>query len=216
MQHGRQFYEVLRARQLHRLQHALVRPDQARDDDLRVLQRETRQIGFLVQREPGISRLGYARKAPVLALSHRGVRHAIVDVAVELGRLAALEQELDDFERVALVDRSIVALHAKELKDELGPLLQQHVVEALEVELVQGGLLDHQADSALVKVFGQVDDELCQLLAEGCRQGLRCDRQVVDDAEHILQPSGLAVQLTLCVPLSRNLDAIGLVLGGDL
>ena len=61
-------------------------------------------------------------------------------------------------------------------------------------------------------MLGKVNNELGQLLSKGGRQCLSCNRQVIDDPQHILQASCLSVKLPLRISLAGNLDAIRLVL----
>ena len=53
----------------------------------------------------------------MLALTHRWVLHAVVNVAIELGALRALENELDHFKAVSLIDCPVITLHAKVFED---------------------------------------------------------------------------------------------------
>ena len=53
----------------------------------------------------------------MLALTHRWVLHAVVNVAIELGALRALEDELDHFKAVSLIDCPVITLHAKVFED---------------------------------------------------------------------------------------------------
>ena len=62
--------------------------------------------------------------------------HAIIEIAVKLGGLAALKDELNHLETVTLIERAVVALHGKVAEDQARSLLQERVVKALEVELV--------------------------------------------------------------------------------
>ena len=41
---------------------------------------------------------------------------------------------------------------------------------------------------------------------------MRHNRQIIDDSEDVLKSSRLAEELSLCVPLPRNLYPVGLVL----
>ena len=43
------------------------------------------------------------------------------------------------------------------------------MIETLKVEFVESGLLNYETDAAFIVVFGQIDDELGQLLAKGSR-----------------------------------------------
>ena len=61
-------------------------------------------------------------------------------------------------------------------------------------------------------MLGKVNNELGQLLSKSGRQRLSCNRQVIDDPQHILQASCLSVKLPLRISLAGNLDAIRLVL----
>lgn len=63
-------------------------------------------------------------------------------------------------------------------------------------------------------MLGKVNNELGQLLSKGGRQRLSCNRQVINDPEHILQASCLSIELPLRISLAGNLDAIRLVLSG--
>ena len=63
-------------------------------------------------------------------------------------------------------------------------------------------------------MLGQINNELGQLLSKGGRQRLSCNRQMINDPEHILQSSCLSIELPLRISLSGNLDAIRLVLSG--
>ena len=49
--------------------------------------------------------------------------HAIVEIAVKLGGLAALKDELNHLETVTLIERAIVALHGEVSEDKARPLL---------------------------------------------------------------------------------------------
>ena len=68
-----------------------------------------------------------------------------------------------------MIDGPIVTLHAKVLENELGTLLDQHVVKALEVKLVQSRLLHDQTYLGFVKLRREVSYEQCELLAKGNR-----------------------------------------------
>ena len=72
----------------------------------------------------------------MLALTHRWVLHAVVYVAIELGALSALEDELDHFKAISLIDCPVITLHAKVFEDKVGAFFQQGVIEALEIEFV--------------------------------------------------------------------------------
>ena len=53
----------------------------------------------------------------MLALTHRWVLHAVVYVAIELGTLSALEDKLDHFKAISLIDCPVITLHAKVFED---------------------------------------------------------------------------------------------------
>lgn len=57
----------------------------------------------------------------MLSLSHGWVRHAVVDVAIELGGFTSLEEELDHLQRVALILSAVITLHAEVSKHKLWP-----------------------------------------------------------------------------------------------
>ena len=80
-------------------------------------------------------------------------------ISVQLSRLRTLQDELDQLETVALILRTIITVQAEVSEDQVRSLLQNHVVEALEVKLVQRGLLDAERNLAIVEVAGQVNQE---------------------------------------------------------
>ena len=87
------------------------------------------------------------------------------------------------------------------------------MVKALEVELVQVGLVDEQAHAAIVVLIGQVSDKHSKLLSKcsGKRRGT--DRHVLDDAEDVLKAGRFSIELALCVPLARDLNPVALTFG---
>ena len=86
------------------------------------------------------------------------------------------------------------------------------MIEALEIKFVEGRFFDHKTYPSFVILFWKIHDELRQLLAKRNRQLLRHNRQIIDDSEDVLEPSRLAEELSLCVPLPSNLYPVGLVL----
>ena len=80
-------------------------------------------------------------------------------ISVQLSRLRTLQDELDQFETIALILRTIITVQAEVSEDQVRSLLQNHVVETLEVKLVQRGLLDAERNLAIVEVAGQVNQE---------------------------------------------------------
>ena len=80
-------------------------------------------------------------------------------ISVQLSRLRTLQDELDQFETIALILRTIITVQAEVSEDQVRSLLQNHMVEALEVKLVQRGLLDAERNLAIVEVAGQVNQE---------------------------------------------------------
>ena len=140
--------------------------------------------------------------------------HAIVQIAVKFGGLAALKDELDHFEAVTLVECAVVTLHGEVAEDQARSLLYERLVKALEVELVQVRLADEQAHSAIVVLVGQVSDEHGKLLSEsGWKRG-GTDGDVLDDAKHVLETGRLSIELSLSVSLAGDLDPVALAFGG--
>ena len=95
---------------------------------------------------------------------------AIEVVSVQLGRLSALQDELNQFKTVALVLRTIVTVEAEVAEDKMGSLLQYHMIKALEVKLVQRGLFYAKRNLTLIEVTWQVNQEKSQLLPKRGRQ----------------------------------------------
>ena len=150
----------------------------------------------------------------MLAFAEGWVCHAVVDVARQLHGEAALEEELDDFETVALVDRPVVALHGEVFEHEGGALFAHGMIKPSEVKFIQVGLLDDQADTPLLELRGQFADKEGQLLSKGRREGLRCDRQLLNYSKHKPEASRLAEELSLRVALAFYMNGIGFALGG--
>ena len=86
------------------------------------------------------------------------------------------------------------------------------MVEALEIEFIESRFFDHQTYPSFIVLFWKIHYELSQLLAECDRKLLRHNRQIIDNSEDILEPSRLAEELSLSVPLSRDLYPVSLVL----
>ena len=88
------------------------------------------------------------------------------------------------------------------------------MIEALEIKFVKSRLFDHQTYATLIVMFGKVNYELCQLLPKSGWKGLCCDRETINDSEHVLQASRLSIELSLSISLASNFDAIRLVFRG--
>ena len=78
---------------------------------------EVFEITLLLECEPLVASLGDTWEASVLAFTHRRMLHAVVYVAIELGAFRALEDELDHFKAISLIDCPVITLHAKVFED---------------------------------------------------------------------------------------------------
>ena len=89
------------------------------------------------------------------------------------------------------------------------------MIKTLEIKFIESGLFYHKSDATFIVVLWKINNELGQFLPKGSWKRLCCYRQVVNDPEHILQTSRLAIKLSLSISLPGNLNTIGLVLSSQ-